>query len=102
MNLKTTIGRFRLVAISEGISYLLFAITMPLKYSLGIPEPNKIVGLAHGILFIAYIVMCAQMAYLFKWNLKTVFIAMIASLIPFGTFYADAKIFKPESKRVNS
>ena len=102
MNLKTTIGRFRLIAISEGISYLLFAITMPLKYGLDITGPNKVVGLAHGILFILYIVMCAQMAYVLKWNLKTTFLAMLASLIPFGTFYADVKLFKPESKRVNS
>ena len=49
---------FRATAILEGISYLaLFGITMPLKYWAGIPEPNKIVGYAHGVLFIAFIIL---------------------------------------------
>ncbi|MFN3316530.1 MAG: DUF3817 domain-containing protein, partial [Raineya sp.] len=44
---------FRKVAFAEGISYLLFALTMPLKYIFKIPEPNYVVGLAHGLLFVA-------------------------------------------------
>ena len=74
---------------------------MPLKYGMDITGPNKVVGLAHGILFVAYIILCAQVAYSLKWNLKTTFLAMLASLIPFGTFYADVKLFKPESERFN-
>ena len=88
-----------MIAIAEGISYLLFAITMPLKYGLEITAPNKIVGMAHGILFIAYILFCLRMAYLLKWNYKTTGLALIASLIPFGTFYVDMKVFKPELKK---
>ena len=38
---------FRIVAVSEGYSYLAFAATMPLKYGLGILWPNKIVGATH-------------------------------------------------------
>lgn len=97
MNLKTPIGRLRLFAVLEGISYLLFAITMPLKYGLDIPEPNFYVGMAHGWLFIIYIILCFQNSYIHKWDLKTSALALVASLIPFGTFYADAKIFKRES-----
>lgn len=97
MNLKTTFGRFRLVAISEGISYLLFAVTMPLKYGLGITGPNYFVGMIHGFLFIIYVVMCIRFIYRYKWNFKTSALALIAAFLPFGTFYADAKIFKPES-----
>ncbi|WP_246070000.1 DUF3817 domain-containing protein [Mangrovivirga cuniculi] len=73
MNLKTTLGRFRLIAILEGISYLLFAITMPLKYILDIPQPNYVVGMAHGVLFIAYILFALTAIVTYKWNLKTSF-----------------------------
>lgn len=97
MNLKTTLGQFRLIAILEGISYLLFAVTMPMKYVLEIPEPNYIVGMAHGVLFITYIALCSFIIFKYKWSFKTSLLAMVASLIPFGTFYADAKIFKPFS-----
>ena len=43
------------VAILEGISYLLFAVTVPLKRIYDYHWPNKIVGMSHGILFILYI-----------------------------------------------
>ncbi|MTI19932.1 DUF3817 domain-containing protein [Fulvivirga sp. RKSG066] len=98
MNLKTPIGRLRLLAILEGISYLLFAITMPLKYVFGITQPNFYVGMAHGWLFIAYILLCFLAILYYKWSIKTSFLALIASLIPFGTFVADSKIFKPEQQ----
>lgn len=99
MNLSTPLGRFRLVAILEGISYLLFGITMPLKYVMDIPEPNYIVGMAHGLLFMVYIAMCLQIMYLYKLNIKDSFFALIASLIPVGTFIVDAKILKPMSEK---
>ena len=52
------VALFRVIAILEGISYLaLFAVTMPLKYMADLPMPNKYVGYAHGVLFIAYVVL---------------------------------------------
>ena len=96
MNLKTLIGQLRILAIAEGISYLLFALTMPLKYMYDIPMPNKIVGMAHGFLFIAYCVWVILVAVDKKWKLSTTLAAGIASLLPFGTFIADAKIFKKQ------
>ncbi|MEQ9405617.1 MAG: DUF3817 domain-containing protein [Cyclobacteriaceae bacterium] len=94
MNWSTPIGRLRIIAIAEGISYLLFAITMPLKYGMAITEPNFIVGAVHGLLFILYIGLCFQNIYIFKWNIKVSFLILLASLIPFATFYADARVFK--------
>ncbi|MDX1628253.1 MAG: DUF3817 domain-containing protein [Fulvivirga sp.] len=95
MKLNNTLGRFRLVAILEGISYLLFAITMPLKYIFEITAPNYVVGMLHGILFILYVGFCLYVIFRFRWSFKTSFLALIASLIPFGTFYADQKLFLP-------
>ncbi|MFT4785557.1 MAG: integral membrane protein [Cellvibrionaceae bacterium] len=92
----TLIKLTRMIAIAEGISYLLLAVTMPLKYSLEIPQPNYYVGMAHGLLFIAYISIVILSTWRFQWRVKQSFIALAASLIPFGTFYADVKIFKPE------
>ncbi len=87
---------FRLTSILEGISYLsLFAFTMPLKYWAGILEPNKVVGYAHGILFILYGVLAIVFCWQKKWSIKRFIILFIASLLPFGTFYADKKYLKP-------
>lgn len=94
--LTIPIGRLRLAAILEGISYLLFAVTMPLKYMLEIPEPNFVVGLAHGILFIAYNFLVLQNALIYRWGWGKALWSFAASIIPFGTFVADAKWFKPQ------
>lgn len=92
--LKTAIGRLRIVAFLEGCSYLLLGFTMILKYKFGMPQPNYVVGLAHGILFVLYVVLVLQVSFLQRWNLVKVFVAFIASLIPFGTFYADKALFR--------
>ena len=86
---------FRATAILEGISYLsLFGMTMPLKHWADIPEPNKYVGYVHGILFIVYVVVAVMFCWERKWNLKRFIILFLASLLPFGTFYADKKYLK--------
>lgn len=84
----------RHLAIWEGVSYLLLVgICVPLKYVFDIPEPTHPVGLAHGVLFVAYCIMVLVVTLKYKWNFKTFFLAGLASLLPFGTFVADKKIY---------
>jgi len=92
--LKTSLGRFRIVAFLEGCSYLAFALTMPLKYSFAIPQPNFVVGMFHGILFMFYVGLALQLAFMQKWTLLKTFWVLLASLVPFGTFYLDAKLLR--------
>lgn len=94
MSDKYIIKILRIVAILEGFSYLLLFITMPLKRLYAMAAPNYIVGMAHGVLFIAYISLVFIANKQQKWSATTQFYAYIASLIPFGTFVAEKKIFK--------
>ncbi len=91
--IKTPLGRFRLVAFLEGLSYVLLGLTMVLKYKYAMPEPNRVVGMAHGVLFIAYIFLLIQVSINHKWGFGKVVLAFLASLVPFGTFYAEKKIY---------
>jgi integral membrane protein len=84
---------FRIVAFLEGCSYLLLGITMVLKYVFQMPEPNYVVGMLHGILFIIYVFLLLWVGYSGKWKLRKIFLSFIASLVPFGTFYADKYIY---------
>jgi len=87
---------FRSIAILEGISYIaLFGITMPLKYWAEIPFPNKVVGYAHGILFILFVLLTFLVCYTKKWGFKKLLIFLAASLLPFATFYVEQKYLKP-------
>jgi integral membrane protein len=88
------LNRFRWLAIAEGISYLLLGITVPLKRIYSIPEPNFIVGSIHGVLFIAYSVTLLVLMINLKWTFKKGFILFLASLVPFGTFWAEKKYLR--------
>ncbi len=86
------ISFFRIISYLEGISYLLILfVTMPLKYVFESPEPNKVIGMAHGILFLLYIVFAFLVKSEKKWNIKTLLIVLACSVIPFGTFWMDKK-----------
>ena len=85
---------FRYIAILEGISYLLFGVTMPLKYVYEIVEPNYYIGMAHGMLFLLYCALGLSSAVQYKWKFGFSVMVFLASLLPFGTFYLEAKYLK--------
>jgi len=92
---STNLSRLRLLAYLEGISFLvLLGIGMPLKYMYGMPKPNLVIGMAHGILFMAYCVWVYIVKSEQKWNTAKTFWATLAAFLPFGTFVADVKLFK--------
>ena len=88
------IKAFRPVAILEGISYLLFAITMPLKYMYEIMEPNFYVGVIHGVLFLMYCGLGLASAIKYKWSFGFSVLVFLASLIPFATFFIEAQYLR--------
>ena len=87
---------FKITAILEGISYLLFGLTMPMKYMMDMPLPNKIVGYAHGFLFLAYILLAFGLFQERSYSLKEKLFILGASLLPFATFYVERKMVKDE------
>ncbi len=90
----TPLGRLKLLAWIEGISYLvLLFITMPLKYWADMPGPNKVVGMAHGALFILYILFLVLATEEYNWKRSVFLKGFVASLVPFATFWADRKLF---------
>lgn len=68
---------------------------MPLKYFAGQPEAVRIVGMAHGVLFLAYVlaIVHAQIEY-DGWPMKRSLLLVLASLLPFGPFIVDRKILR--------
>lgn len=87
----TPIGRFRIVAFWEGISYLvLLLVAMPLKYGLGFDIAVRVVGMLHGVLFIAYLITLALAAR--PLGAKWVVVALVMSIVPGGTFWLESKL----------
>lgn len=84
---------FRITAYLEGISFLvLLLIAMPMKYVWGIPLAVRIVGSAHGALFVAYCVIGALVWKQLKWPTRIAALAFISAFLPAGPFIFDHKI----------
>lgn len=84
------VRNLRWVAMAEGISFLvLLLIAMPLKYYFGWPLAVKVVGWAHGVLFMMYIVAVLLAAKAMNWNWLSIFLPLAASVIPLATFFLD-------------
>lgn len=87
----------RVICFVEGIScILLFFVAMPLKYVWGDPRAVSIVGMGHGMLWIA-VVFALLMAYLDKHiSIKQAALWLFVSTFPLGMFWVDKQIIALE------
>lgn len=94
--LQTNIGRLRIIGFLEGISLLvLLFVAVPLKYAFGEPFLTRIMGTIHGALFLLFIFNTISVGVEQDWKFKdTTWKVLLACIIPFGTFYIDAKILR--------
>lgn len=89
------LSTFRITALLEGTSYiLLLFIATPIKYLADDPQYVKLLGMPHGLFFIIYVVLAVIISKDMNWTNKTFWIVLIASIIPFGTFYIDKKYLR--------
>lgn len=86
---------FRIIAFLEGLSYILLAAGSLYKSFTTNDVYVKLLGMPHGLLFVAYVVLALYLRSTYKWDNRTFIIILLGSLIPFGTFYVDNKYLKP-------
>jgi integral membrane protein len=101
--LETAIGRLRLVSGVEGLSYvLLLFIAMPLKYAAGFPQAVRVVGMAHGVLFVGFVAALVA-AWIdrrrgdHRWGLLRPVGIFALSLVPFGALVIE-RMLKAEPR----
>jgi integral membrane protein len=86
-DVRSTAGRFRTVALAEAVSWIGLLIGMYFKY-LGTPRTEigvKVFGMAHGLVFIAFVVTAVFAGLAFKWAPGTWLLALLASIVPLGS-----------------
>ncbi|MFC5053125.1 DUF3817 domain-containing protein [Saccharothrix xinjiangensis] len=82
--LSSPVGRFRLLALAEAVSWAGLLLGMFFKYVVVENEIGvKIFGPVHGAVFVAYLLVALMMAQ--RWDRKTLFWALVAAVPPFGT-----------------
>jgi integral membrane protein len=80
-------GWFRLVALTEAVTWVGLLVGMYFKY-LGSPRTEigvKIFGMAHGLVFIAFVVTAVLVGVAFKWTVSTWSLALLASIVPLAS-----------------
>ena len=86
---------FRIVSFFEGVSYLLLLfIATPMKYFGGDESYVKMLGMPHGILFMLYVILAFMLRTPENWDKKSFRVILLASILPFGTFYVDRKYLR--------
>lgn len=95
---KTPLGRLRLVALAEGISFVtLLTIAMPLKYLAGVPAAVKVTGMAHGVLFVLFVLALLHAILAHRWKVPFGALVFLSSLLPLGAFFMDRRLKKLEA-----
>lgn len=93
--IKTALGRLRFIGFLEGASFIfLLGVAMPLKYFADQPEAVRVVGMAHGILFLLYCALGLQAGLEYRWSWQRTLLVLLASIVPLGPFYLDARVLK--------
>ncbi len=91
--LRTDLGRFRLVSLIEGFSYVgLLGVAMPLKYVAGNAGAVRVAGMIHGVLFVLFCAALFSVATNRDWKLKQIAVALIAALVPLGAFWLEHRL----------
>lgn len=86
-DIRGTAGRFRLVALAEALTWVGLLIGMYFKY-LGSPRTEigvKIFGMAHGLVFIAFVVAAVLAGIAYSWRAGTWLLALLGSIVPLGS-----------------
>ncbi|HEX2203692.1 MAG TPA: DUF3817 domain-containing protein [Longimicrobium sp.] len=95
MLFENSVRRLRLLGLLEGTSFVvLLGIAMPLKYLAGRPEMVRVVGMAHGLLFLAFCAAAVQLALVDRWPLRRLAAALAASVLPLGPFVLDPRLLR--------
>jgi len=78
---------FRLIALAEAVSWVGLLVGMYFKY-VGTPRTEigvKVFGMAHGLIFIAFVVTALLVGIAYKWAARTWLLALLASVVPLAS-----------------
>ena len=97
---NAALKRLTVAGYLEGTSFLLLlGIAMPLKYMMGLPEAVTYIGMAHGVLFITYILILMVTINKVKTPLWAMPAGVLGSFLPFGPFIFDYVLKKNLAKQ---
>ncbi len=84
---------FRILSLIEGASLVsLLFIAMPAKYYFAYFDVVWIVGMTHGLLWLAYLAFSLPVSHKQNWSIIFWMLVLLASIIPFACLFLDRKL----------
>ena len=96
--LKNALTRFRIIAWIVGVLLVVLTVGTVLKYTTDDDTIVAMVGPAHGFLYMAYLVLAADLARRARWKLGFTVLVLLAGTVPFLSFVAERVV----TRRVQS
>ncbi len=85
--------RFRVMAWVTGAMLLILVfVAMPMKYIGDDDRLVRIIGVAHGWLYIVYLITALTLAYQARWRPLRTLLVLLAGTVPFASFVAERKV----------
>lgn len=99
--MKTSLARFRIMAILAGVmSLLLWFVDLPVAYLLNNEEwKSKVewIPFVHGWIYAVYVLTALQFSVKVKWPLSRVLLLILAGTLPIASLVAERRIVKQYS-----
>ena len=81
---------------------VLLFLAMPAKYLLGMPMAVKVVGWAHGVLFVLFCVVLLWAMLAARWSIVRAAVIFTGGLLPFGPFLLHSRMRQWEAEYVGN
>ncbi len=86
----TALARYRIIAIVVGVGLIaLVFIGLPLKYLADNSSVVAVVGPAHGLLYVLYLIAAFDLSQRAKWSWAGTVAVLLAGTVPFLSFVAE-------------
>ncbi len=93
MSIPTALRNYRISAWITGVGLIVLVfVAVPLKYFFATPGPVAVVGVAHGFLYMLYIVCTLILAERVRAKPLEALIVLLAGTVPIASFVAERAV----------
>jgi integral membrane protein len=100
---KSVLTRYRVMAYVTGVLLVLLTLGVIAKYVLdmnGAADFTRVVGIAHGWLYVVYLVFAFDLGSKAKWPVGKQLWVLLAGTIPTAAFFVERKVSRELESRV--
>ena len=102
---KSVLTRYRVMAYVTGVLLVLLCLSMIAKYGLdvdGAADFTRVVAIAHGWLYVVYLVFAFDLSSKAKWPLGKMAWVLLAGTVPTAAFFVERRVTRELAPKVTT